>query len=118
MKTITNFARHCLLVLILSLATGCALIPLHKPDIKQGNIITAEMIQELKTGMTKQQILSLLGTPVLENNFVTERWYYVYTFQPGKGNGDIQRKYLVVHFKNNLVINIVNSYPIEPFHGK
>lgn len=106
-----KITQSCLLILTI-LFSGCSLIPLHKPDIKQGNIITAEMVQRLHEGMTKQQVLLLLGTPVLENNFVTDRWYFVYTFQPGKSN-DFQAKYLVVRFENNIVVEIQNDYPIE-----
>jgi outer membrane protein assembly factor BamE len=112
-----NLLSQCGLFIIIFMLVSCAVIPLHKPDIEQGNIITQDMLVELNKGMNKRQVINLLGTPVLENGFTdANRWYYVYTFQPGK-TGILQRKYLVIYFRNNVVIDIVNAYPMKPFHG-
>jgi hypothetical protein len=49
------------LPLFATLATmGCAV---HKIDIQQGNVVTQEMIDRLKPGMTKRQVAFVLGTP-------------------------------------------------------
>jgi len=112
MRIIATLSQYCLFIATVSLA-GCALIPLHKPDIEHGNIINADMMQQLKKGMSKQQVLYLLGTPVLENGFVSNHWYYVYTFQSGK-TGSLQHKYLVIYFKNNIVVDIKDGYPTKP----
>lgn len=106
---------HCGLLITLLLLTSCALIPVHKPDLEQGNIITTDMASQLKTGMSTRQVLNILGTPVLENAFTdATRWYYIYTFENGK-TGNTQHKYLIISFRNHIVTDIVNAYPTTPF---
>jgi len=107
---------QCCLWFALFLLVGCALVPVHRPDIEQGNIITTDMAAQLKKGLHTQQVLNLLGTPILENGFTdATHWYYIYTFKDGK-TGSLQRKYLVLSFRNNVVIDIMDAYPATPFH--
>ncbi len=77
-----------------SLLTGCAsstdggskLISFpgaYKIDIQQGNVITQEMIDQLRPGMTRGQVQYVMGTPLLEDAFNKDRWDFVYSMQPG-----------------------------------
>ena len=54
-------------------------------DIGQGNIITAEMIEKLKIGMTKRQVEYVMGSAMIRDPFSTNRWDYVYNYESGKG---------------------------------
>ena len=65
---------------LLLLFTGCA----HKIDVQQGNIITLEKLDRLKTGMDERQVRFIMGTPMLIDPFHTNRWDYYYTMKPGK----------------------------------
>ena len=62
------------------LLAGCAnLLPEpYKIDIYQGNNLKIELIDELEIGMTKEQVIFLLGTPVVKHVFEAERWDYSY----------------------------------------
>lgn len=80
------------LALMLSLSS-CIFI--HKQDIQQGNIISAERVNQLRPGMTEPQVREIMGTAVLTNIFTPERIDYVYTFQPGHGNMSITRVALI-----------------------
>jgi outer membrane protein assembly factor BamE len=51
--------------------------------IQQGNVITQEMVDKLKPGMTRRQIAFVMGEPVLRNPFNPDRWDYVYSVQVG-----------------------------------
>lgn len=55
----------------------------YKIDIQQGNVITQEMIDQLKPGMTKRQVQFVMGTPLMQDTFQQNRWDYVYSLQPG-----------------------------------
>ena len=55
----------------------------YKIDIQQGNIITQEMIDQLRPGMTRAQVQYVMGTPLLEDSFNKDRWDYVYSMHPG-----------------------------------
>lgn len=68
--------RIPLLVLMAVTLTGCNL--LYKPEVRQGNPLSAEMIAELKPGMTKRQVRLLLGSPPINDSFHPDRWDYVH----------------------------------------
>ena len=54
-----------------------------KIDVPQGNIVTQEMVNQLKPGMNKRQVLFVMGTPMLTDTFHPERWDYIYRIHPG-----------------------------------
>jgi len=63
---------------------SCALPSLHRVTIQQGNVITQEMMDQLKPGMTREQVAFVMGSPVVRNAFDDTRWDYVYTLDvPG-----------------------------------
>ena len=68
-----------LTLLILLLITGCSSMPsvLYKIDVQQGNIITQEMVDKLKPGMSKSQVRFILGAALIDDVFHKDRWEYV-----------------------------------------
>jgi outer membrane protein assembly factor BamE len=89
----------------LVLLPGCAsvrewtppLIQPYRPDVQQGNIITKEMVDQLRPGMTRDQVRFLLGTPMMKNLFQETRLDYVYFLKRGKG-GEQQLRRLTMTF--------------------
>ena len=77
-------------VLALSVG-GCSLPQIKMPDLKiprvyklsvqQGNVITQEMIDRLKPGMTRNQVEYVMGRPVLQDPFDDDQWVYLYTME-------------------------------------
>ena len=64
------------------LLSGCAyLLNPERLDIPQGNVITQQQVDQLKQGMTKQQVTTLFGTPLLQDPFHQSRLDYVYHLQ-------------------------------------
>jgi len=57
----------------------------YKISIPQGNIITQDMVDQLRPGMTKRQVIFVMGTPLVRDPFHQDRWDYIYSFQPGGG---------------------------------
>ena len=51
----------------------------HKIEIQQGNIVTQDMVNQLKPGMTKPQVRFVLGTPLIADSFHQNRWDYFYS---------------------------------------
>ena len=68
----------------------------HRITIQQGNVITQQMIDKLKPGMTPSQVRFVLGNPVIDDSLEANRWDYVYTIQIAGGN--TIRKVLSVYF--------------------
>lgn len=73
----------------------------YRPDIQQGNFVSQEMVAQLKPGMTQDQVVFLLGTPLLTDVFHSDRWDYSFRLQ--KGNGEITTSHVTVFFKDKLV---------------
>jgi outer membrane protein assembly factor BamE len=73
----------------------------YRPDIQQGNFVTQEMVAQLKEGMTQEQVIFLLGTPLLNDVFHADRWDYPFRMQ--KGNGEITSSRVTVFFKDKRV---------------
>jgi outer membrane protein assembly factor BamE len=73
----------------------------YRPDVQQGNFVSREMVAQLKPGMTQNQVIFLLGTPLLQDVFHQNRWDYVFRMQ--KGNGDVTTSNVTVYFDNGLV---------------
>jgi len=76
-----------LLLLLLSL-TGCGSIGfpgVYKLTIQQGNIVSQEMIDKLKPGMTRAQIQFVLGNPVLAD-LLTASGGIIFTPLPTRTN--------------------------------
>lgn len=71
------------LICLACLITACknfAFPGVHKIEIQQGNIITQEMVDQLKPGMSKSQVRFVLGTPLIADSFHQNRWDYFYSF--------------------------------------
>jgi len=52
----------------------------YKIDVNQGNFLSQDMVDKLKTGMTRPQVRTTLGTPLLQDPFRNDRWDYVYEY--------------------------------------
>lgn len=50
----------------------------YRMDISQGNLLDAATVARVKPGLTRQQVVYLLGQPVLPSMFHDERWDYIY----------------------------------------
>lgn len=70
-------------------------------DVVQGNVITREQVDLLKPGLPRQSVRDLLGTPLLQSVFHSNRWDYVFSFRH-KGEEPQLRK-LTVFFKDDVL---------------
>ena len=53
----------------------------YKVDVIQGNFVSREQVEQLQTGMTRDQVKAVLGTPLLTSLFHADRWDYVFTLK-------------------------------------
>lgn len=83
-------------------AERASLFPSYKLKVIQGNEIDPRAAAALRPGMTKDQVLLLLGSPLLRDAFHTDRWDY--TFNTSR-NGIIKdRSNLTVYFENGVLV--------------
>lgn len=76
-KKIINFTHVLLACSITILLSGC--IRPYQPDIQQGNILNNSNLREIRYGMSKQEVLFILGTPMVIDPFNESRWDYYYS---------------------------------------
>ncbi|TQV74525.1 outer membrane protein assembly factor BamE [Exilibacterium tricleocarpae] len=84
----------------------------YKIDVQQGNIITQEMIDQLKPGMTKRQVRFIMGTPLVADTFHRDRWDYYFSFQDPDGN--VTREMVTMHFKDDKLTHFSGDYRPSP----
>jgi outer membrane protein assembly factor BamE len=97
------------LILFCLLLSGCSLFHMYRFNIQQGNVITPDMLAQLKPGLTQEQVSYLMGTPVLVSTFDPDRWDYVYTYQPGGGKATEQ--HITLYFTHGVLQRINNPAP-------
>lgn len=87
-------------IFLAALSGACSWIPRpiseYKIDIQQGNVLTQDMVAQLKPGLTRDQVRFILGTPVLTDMFHAGRWDYIYRLQ--KGTGEIETRKFATFF--------------------
>jgi len=109
-----RLARTGLLFTAAILLGACSYVPslqfpgVYKIDIQQGNIITQEMIDQLRPGMTKRQVIFVMGTPLVRDPFNQDRWDYVYSYQPGGGIRGQER--VTMFFENDLLTHFTGDF--------
>jgi outer membrane protein assembly factor BamE len=69
----------------------------YKIDVQQGNVLTQEMVAQLKPGQTREQVRFLLGSPMVTDIFHQQRWDYVYLYQSGQ-TGEVESRRFAVFF--------------------
>ena len=84
----------------------------YKISIPQGNIITQDMVDQLRPGMTKRQVIFVMGTPLVRDPYHQDRWDYVYNFQPGGGERGQER--LSVVFEDDQLVSISGDFEPTP----
>jgi outer membrane protein assembly factor BamE len=86
---------------LLALA-GCSFPGVYKIDVQQGNVVTQDMIDQLRPGMTRSQVRFIMGNPLLTDTFHANRWDYLYSIQPGGGKRLQERVSLVFNDNDQL----------------
>jgi outer membrane protein assembly factor BamE len=62
------------------------------------------MVNQLKPGMSKRQVAFVMGTPLLEDAFHSDRWDYVYSNEP-RGEDRVEKKFSIL-FKDDALVGL------------
>ncbi|CCN35366.1 small protein A [Vibrio nigripulchritudo SO65] len=98
--------------LALTMLTGCSVAEklVYRIDINQGNYIEQNAVDQLKFGMSKEQVRFVLGSPMLVENGYPNTWYYIYHHT--KGHDDSIQKNLFVRFDTNeRLVKVEGDFP-------
>lgn len=100
--------RLILIALAALLLNACGL--LYRQDVQQGNLFEEDQLETLKPGMTKRQVVLILGSPALQSPFREDRWDYV---SSTKIDGKFETKRLTLYFDGNLLARIEGDYDLD-----
>ena len=93
-----------LMLMAVLVCGGCGV---HRVAIQQGNIITQDMVDQLKPGITREQVAYIMGEPVLRNTFDDDRWDYVYTIDVP--NTYSARQLVSLFFENDVLVYLTGD---------
>ena len=85
---------------------GCHIV--YVPDVQQGNLLDKTMVDQLKPGMSKHQVLLLMGTPSVSTPFDQSRWDYVSTQQ--QRGGPISLRTFTLTFNNDTLVRTQGDF--------
>ncbi|MGH8494134.1 MAG: outer membrane protein assembly factor BamE [Moraxellaceae bacterium] len=113
MQSNTRLLSSLLAGLVVSLVlSGCgSFLRVYKADLDQGNVVTKEMVDKLKPGMTPSQVRYVLGTPLITDTLNPKRWDYLYGYVPGtyarKANiKPVDNRRMTVWFENGVLSKV------------
>jgi outer membrane protein assembly factor BamE len=76
--------------------------------VEQGNIVTQELADQLKPGMSRRQVRFILGTPLVEDTFNENRWDYLYVKR--NGLNVLSEARLTVVFEGDSLTEVRGNY--------
>ncbi|MGI9317884.1 MAG: outer membrane protein assembly factor BamE [bacterium] len=102
-----------IVVLCLTALSACV----YRVDVQQGNEITSEMVAEVEPGMTKREVVKILGYPLINDPFNKDRWDYYFSLKPGKSRKVTQRSSATLIFEGDSLKSIDAKLPAAESEG-
>ncbi len=85
----------------------------YRPDMVQGNVISKDLLESIRPGMSKDQVKAILGTPLLNDIFHINRWDYVFLYRKGDSQ-DMQQRKVTLNFEGTKLVKIdADDLPTE-----
>ncbi len=111
MKISLNAFKLSTVIFISALLLGACIKP-YQPDIQQGNIINNSDLRELNYGMSKQEVLFILGTPMVIDPFNTQRWDYFYS-RRNQQRKDTEQRVITAIFDGDKLVELKGDVTLD-----
>lgn len=101
-------------IFLLFSLSGCSYLYdkfVYQIDVTQGNYLEDEKLDQVEIGMTQEQVIFILGSPMLIDQFDSSKWYYIRYIKPG--GEKIQKQHVVLTFENRVLSDIERQSPID-----
>ncbi|KEY57082.1 outer membrane protein assembly factor BamE [Serratia sp. DD3] len=98
-------------VVLVMLTAGCSTFQklVYRPDINQGNYLTPASVAKIHKGMTQQQVAYTLGTPMVQDPFGSQTWFYVFRQHPS--HEPVTQKTLTLTFDSAGILTDIQNKP-------
>ena len=106
--------QHLLIILGFTLTSSACSNWIYRIDVPQGNFLDQRDVSKLRIGMTKEQVIYVLGNPVVQDSFDDDTWYYVYDMKRGmKKRGEDFQKQMVITFEDGKVTSVEGDFELS-----
>ncbi|MFT5693269.1 MAG: outer membrane protein assembly factor BamE [Oceanicoccus sp.] len=95
-------------IFFLSACSSLEFPGVYKINVEQGNVVTQEMVDQLKPGMSRDQVEYIMGSALIHDTFSENRWDYVYTSQ--RGDGEKHQKRISIFFENDKLQSFTGDF--------
>ena len=76
----------------------------YRINVEQGNVVTDEMVEQLRPGLNRRQVRYIMGTPLIEDSFHKDRWDYHYLLR--NGNELLSETQLTLWFEEDQLVRV------------
>lgn len=106
--------HHLLVILGLTFSSWACTNWIYRIDVPQGNFLDERDVKKLRVGMTKEQVIYVLGNPLVQDAFDNDTWYYVYDMKRGmeKRGKDFQKQ-MIINFQDNKITTIEGDFELS-----
>ncbi|MGY6555946.1 MAG: outer membrane protein assembly factor BamE [Wenzhouxiangella sp.] len=98
--------RLLLCALLALTLSACNLV--YRQDVQQGNVLDEDNVAQLELGMTKRQVIVLLGTPSIQSPFHANRWDFVNTF--ARRGAEPTKRVLTLNFEQDRLVSVEGTF--------
>ena len=92
----------CALLSLASCGNNFGFPGVYRINVEQGNVVTDEMVEQLRPGLNRRQVRYIMGTPLVEDAFHSDRWDYRYLLR--NGNETLSTTQLTLWFDGDELI--------------
>lgn len=79
----------------------------YRVEVVQGNVVTKEMLAQLREGLSREQVRFVLGSPLITDVFHADRWDYVFSIR--RQGAEPQERRVTVYFDQDRVSRFESS---------
>ena len=101
---IRPLAVGCLLAGLIGCGSNFGFPGVYRINVEQGNVVTEEMVEQLRPGLNRRQGRYIMGTPLIEDSFHEDRWDYRYLLR--NGNELLSETQLTLWFEGDELVRV------------
>ena len=92
----------CIALLLAGCGSNFGFPGVYRINVEQGNVVTEEMVDQLRPGLNRRQVRYIMGTPLIEDAFHNDRWDYHYLLR--NGNETLSTTQLTLWFEGDELV--------------